>query len=92
MLGAVHYKSPYIPFILSWPDNDDAIKYLQKAHDTGTATLNQKNYLAQALYKDGEKDKAKQLLNEVIGSDPLPENLVEELDDIREAKEILAGY
>ena len=27
MLGAVHYKSPYIPFLLSWPDNDDAINY-----------------------------------------------------------------
>ena len=53
MLGAVHYKSPYIPFLLSWPDNDDAIKFLQLAHDTGEPTLNQKNYLAQAIYKNG---------------------------------------
>ena len=31
MLGAVHFKSPYIPFLLSWPDNDEAIKLLQLA-------------------------------------------------------------
>ena len=59
MLGAVHYKSPYIPFLLSWPDNNEAIKYLQLAHDTGKATLNQKNYLAQAIHKDGQIVKAK---------------------------------
>ena len=27
LLGAVHYKAPYIPFILSWPNNNDALKY-----------------------------------------------------------------
>ena len=30
MLGAVHYKSPYIPFILSWPDINIAIENLDK--------------------------------------------------------------
>jgi len=53
MLGAVHFKSPYIPFLLSWPDNNDAIKYLQLSVDTGNAEMNQKNFLAQALSKDG---------------------------------------
>ena len=43
MLGAVHFKSPYIPFLLSWPDNDDAIKYLQLSVDTGNAEMNQKS-------------------------------------------------
>ena len=92
MLGAVHYKSPYIPFLLSWPDNDKAIQYLQLAHDSGKATLNQKNYLAKALYKDGEKDKAKILLNEVINTSPEPNNLVEELDDIEEAHQLLKNF
>ena len=92
MLGAVHYKSPYIPFLLSWPDNNEAIKYLQLAHDTGKATLNQKNYLAQAIHKDGQIVKAKKLLNDVINSSPDPNNLVEELDDINEAKNILKTF
>ena len=89
MLGAVHFKSPYIPFILSWPDNDEAIKYLQLAHDTGEPTLNQKNYLAQAINKEGQSQRAKEILNEVIIAKPNPDNLVEELGDIEEAHQLL---
>ena len=89
MLGAVHFKSPYIPFLLSWPDNDDAIKYLQLAVDTGKAEMNQKNYLAQAVSKDGQHEKAKILLTEVINTEPDPANLVEDLDDIEEARQLL---
>jgi len=70
MLGAVHFKSPYIPFLLSWPDNDDAIKYLQLSVDTGNAEMNQKNYLAQALSKDGRDKKARALLEEVLNTEP----------------------
>ena len=89
MLGAVHYKSPYIPFLLSWPDNNEAIKYLQLAVETGKAEMNQKNYLAQAINKDGQVEKARKLLTEVINTEPNPANMVEDLDDIKEAKKIL---
>ena len=89
MLGAVHYKSPYIPFLLSWPDNDEAIKYLQLAVETGKAEMNQKNYLAQAVNKDGQHEKARKLLTEVINTEPDPANLVEDLDDIEEARQLL---
>jgi len=89
MLGAVHFKSPYIPFLLSWPDNDEAIKYLQLAIETGKAEMNQKNYLAQAINKDGQVEKARKLLTEVINTEPDPENMVEDLDDIKEAKQLL---
>jgi TPR repeat protein len=89
MLGAVHFKSPYIPFLLSWPDNDEAIKYLQLAVETGKAEMNQKNYLAQAVNKNGQHEKARKLLIEVINTEPDPKNLVEDLDDIKEAKQLL---
>ena len=89
MLGAVHFKSPYIPFLLSWPDNDKAIKYLQLAVETGKAEMNQKNYLAQAVNKNGQHEKARKLLTEVINTEPDPANLVEDLDDIKEAKQLL---
>ena len=89
MLGAVHYKSPYIPFLLSWPDNDEAIKYLQLAVETGKAEMNQKNYLAQAVNKDGQHEKARKLLTEVINTEPDPANLVEDLNDIEEARQLL---
>ena len=92
MLGAVHYKSPYIPFLLSWPNNDAAINYLQLSLQTGKPTLNQKVYLAQALKKDRQHDKAKILLQEVINAKPDSSNLVEELDDIDEAHQLLEDY
>ena len=89
MLGAVHFKSPYIPFLLSWPDNDDAIKYLQLSVDTGNAEMNQKNFLAQALSKDGRDKKARSLLEEVLNTEPRTTTLVEDLDDIEEARQLL---
>ena len=89
MLGAVHFESPYIPFLLSWPDNDDAIKYLQLSVDTGNAEMNQKNYLAQALSKDGRDKKARALLEEVLNTEPSTTTLVEDLDDIEEARQLL---
>ena len=89
MLGAVHFKSPYIPFLLSWPDNDEAIKYLQLAVNTGVAELNQKNYLAKALNKAGKTDRAVELLNQVINAQIDPKNRVEDIDNIKEAQQIL---
>ena len=89
MLGAVHYKSPYIPFLLSWPDNDEAIKYLQLSVKTAKAEMNQKNYLAQAINKDGQYEQARKLLTEVINTEPDSTNLVEDLDDIEEARQLL---
>ena len=92
MLGAVHFKSPYIPFLLPWPDNDKAIKYLQLALENGAQTLNQKVYLAKALIKDGQHNKAKTLLKEVINSQPDSTKIIEDLNDIKEAQELLEDF
>ena len=56
MLGAVHFKSPYIPFLLSWPSNEKALEYLGKAYNTGQKRPSQAVYFARALYKDGKKE------------------------------------
>ena len=92
MLGAVHFKSPYIPFILSWPDNDDAILWLRKAVQTGKALPVQKTYLARALFKDGQEEAAIRLVKEVISTPPDPEDLVEERFEIEEAKALLEDF
>ena len=92
MLGAVHFKSPYIPFLLSWPNNDEAIKYLQMSFDMGKPTLNQKVYLAKAIKKDGQLKNAERLLQEVINSELDSTNLIEELDDIDEARQLLEDF
>ena len=92
MLGAVHFKSPYIPFLLSWPDNDDAIKYLTKAINIGEATPNQKIYLAQAMYKDGQKSYAINMLKEVANMKPSVEETVRDWEQIELAEQLLLEY
>jgi len=92
MLGAVHFKSPYIPFFLSWPDNSDAIKYLTKALNIGEATSNQKVYLAQALYKDGQKNRAIDILKEVANMQPSTEETVRDWEQIELAEQLLSEY
>ena len=92
MLGAVHFKSPYIPFFLSWPDNDDAIKYLTKALNIGEATPNQKVYLAQALYRDGQKTRAIDMLKEVANMQPSAEETVRDWEQIELAEQLLSEY
>ena len=92
MLGAVHFKSPYIPFFLSWPDNDKAITYLTKALTIGEAVPNQKVYLAQALYKDGQKNRAIDILREVANMQPSKEEIVRDWEQIELAEQLLSEY
>ena len=92
MLGAVHLKSPYIPFLLSWPDKNQAVDYLSRATYTGKSTLVQKRHLAHASYKTGDKKYAIGLLEEIIRSKPSKDEYLEDLEDIREAKLLLKSF
>ena len=92
MLGAVHFKSPYIPFILSWPSNDEALNFLTKAHETGKATPTQTVYLARSFYKDKQKEKAIQLLTVLISQPLSDDEPVEDFEKHHEAKGYLADW
>ena len=92
MLGAVHFKSPYIPFILSWPSNDLAIKNLEKAYGIGDSTPSQTVYLAQALYKDGQEEQAKSYLIELLKKPFSQSEKVEDFDQHQIAKSLLKEW
>ena len=92
MLGAVHFKSPYIPFILSWPSNDLAIKNLEKAYGIGDSTPSQTVYLAQALYKDGQEEQAKSYLIELLKKPFSQSEKVEDFDQHQIAKSLLEEW
>ena len=92
MLGAVHLKSPYIPFILSWPSNKEAINYLTKAYNQGEDTPSQNVYLARSLYKGGEKEKAIKMLRKFIFRPISEKNKVEDLEYKLEAENLLADW
>ena len=92
MLGAVHYKSPYIPFILSWPNNSEAIKWLEMSYNTGDAKLAQGVYLAQAFYKDDEIDKAIKLLDNIINASPSKDDYASDWEWIKKARILHSEY
>ena len=87
--GAVHFKAPYIPFLLSWPNNKDAIKYLGLANKTGEQTASQTVYLAQALHREGHKTNAEKLLNDLLKKDISTSHEVENLEQYQIARELL---
>jgi tetratricopeptide (TPR) repeat protein len=92
LLGAVHYKAPYIPFILSWPNNKEAIKYLQLAHDTGNVEIAQIVYLSQALHKGKRKDEAIILIEKAMNVVPSNDNYASDWEWIKKAKNISQSY
>jgi len=92
MLGAVHFKSPYIPFLLSWPSDKEALKYLSIAYETGESTPNQTVYLARALYKNGQTQKAISLLSSLLEEEISESNKLEDIDQHDIAKEQLKEW
>ncbi len=92
ILGVVHYKSPYIPFFLSWPDNDEAVKWLEKSVNTGKGKPVQVVYLAQALIKDGQKERAIALLNSIAKMTPSKDDPLGDWEQIKKAKALLKEF
>ena len=89
MLGVVHLRAPYVPFVIAWPDKILAEELLERARGTGKETLVQKLYHAKSLYKNNKKEKAMMLLTEVSVSSPSKDNLVEDWEQILEAQDLL---
>lgn len=92
MLGIIHYKTPYIPFILSWPDNDDSIENLEKCLEINSNDLMANLYYAQVLHEEGEEKRAIIVLKKIISSTPREDNSLEDSKDIADAKVLLAEY
>ena len=92
LLGAAHFKAPYIPFILSWPNNKEAIKYLKKATQTGDETASQTVYLAEAYFKKGEKERAINLLQTLLKKKKSPDRLIDDLEQHQIAENLLVKW
>ena len=92
MLGAVHLKSPYIPFILSWPSDEMALDYLSLAYETGDSTPSQTVYLARALYTNDKKKKAISLLSSLLDEKISESYKLEDLEQHDIAKKQLEDW
>tara|TARA_X000001036_G_scaffold176970_3_gene167506 strand:- start:461 stop:1228 length:768 start_codon:yes stop_codon:yes gene_type:complete len=88
LLGAVYFTAPYIPLMISWPDDNKAVKYFKRAIETGRATPLQLIYLAKALIETDELDEARNVLKQVMNTTPSEMNYIEDSNYITEAKNI----
>ena len=92
MLGIIHYKTPYIPLLLSWPSNEEAIANLEKCLAMDPNDLMANLYLGQVLYDEGNEDRAIEVLQKTANSKPGAIEFLEDSKDIKGAKELLVKY
>ena len=88
LLGAVYFTAPYIPLLITWPDDNKAVQYFSRAVDTGRATPLQMIYLSKALLKTDQRDAALDVLKRIMNTSPSLTNYIEDSHYIHEAKTI----
>ena len=57
--AGLNYKTPYIPFVMTWPDKDKAVKIMKKVLKYFPADVGANFYCAEALYENDQKKLAK---------------------------------
>ena len=78
VLGRLHYKAPRIPLILGWPSKDKALEYLEEAYRVAPANHYNRQYLAEALYDRGSRDRATELMEGLVQEVQLDQGIVED--------------
>jgi len=76
--GRLHFKAPKIPLVLGWPSNDKAVEYLEKAHQLAPQNLITIQFLAEALCKNGDKERAQKLMQGILATQGIVEGIVED--------------
>jgi hypothetical protein len=66
VLGIMHYRTPYIALILTWPDKLYAKKILERSLSYFPKDIANNFYYAEALLENDEKEKAKAYFNNVM--------------------------
>lgn len=77
ILGRLHYKTPSIPFILSWPDMNKSEKYLRESAKLFPNNYWAKFYLADTLYNNEKIEEAKKYYKEILNISPDKNNYFE---------------
>jgi cytochrome c-type biogenesis protein CcmH/NrfG len=70
ILGRLHYKSPNIILILTWPDKNKAKAYIEEVLAARPDNLEAKMFLADIIWDIGDREAAKKLYREVVNSKP----------------------
>ncbi len=92
ILGLMYLKAPYIPLVLTWPDNEDALFYLEKSVKCSSSDFGNVYYYAEALHKNDQQEKAKELMKKIVSMNPRKELYLEDLQFKTDAGKILKEW
>ena len=92
VLSILHYKTPYIPLVLTWPSNKTAKQLLQKALKYYPADISNNYYYAEALLESGDKMNAKIYFQLVTRFPSRKEFYLEDENQKEKAKKYLATW
>lgn len=78
VLGRVYFKAPKIPLILGWPSKAKAVEILEKGYQLVPQNLITRQFLAEALYSQDQKERAIQLMKGILAEEEIFEGIVED--------------
>ena len=94
VLGRLHSEAPRIPFITGWVDRERAVRELVRSLELVPESILSELYLVEALYRfDGDRrPEALERLRKLVGRPPHPRYVVEDLNALADARELLARW
>jgi hypothetical protein len=66
LLGGLHLEAPNIPFIITWPSNQEALRYLRKAYKIAPQHTANLYLFAKSLHISGKDRKARKAFEDLI--------------------------
>lgn len=88
ILGAMHLKIPNIPFLISWPSEEQGLTLLGAAYRLAPGNVGNVVLYAEALIENNKRGKAQILLKDAISREPRKNRLLEDQKKIEEAKQL----
>lgn len=92
VLGRVYFKAPKIWPILRWPSKEKAVEILKKSLDIAPDNLTSKQFYAEALYEQDQKEKAISIMNEILAAKEICEGVAEDAVIKNEVKATLKEW
>ena len=88
LLGGIHLKAPNIPFVLTWPSDDEAKKLLSRAYEIAPQNAANTYYYSLMLINEEQHAKAKSTLEEFIKREAREDFLLADRKFIAKGKEL----
>ncbi len=92
VLGRVYFKAPKIPLVLGWPSKKKAVEILEESYKIAPKNLNTRQFLAEAFYSQNQKERAVQMMKDILAETETIEGIAEDAVIKSEVKATLAEW